>query len=54
MLSLLADMLLRSSGQKRWNAPDYFHAPRGPRSNLDIERETAERRHKANRYVGMW
>ncbi len=54
MLTIFADALLRSSGQKRWDAPDYYKSPRGPRSNIEVEREAAERRHRALRGVGMW
>jgi hypothetical protein len=54
MLSIFADVLLRASGQKRWDAPDYFKGHRGPRGNIEIEREAAERRHRALRGIGMW
>ena len=39
---------------KYWDAPDHFKVQRGPRSNVEIERELAEERHRALRYVGMW
>lgn len=54
MLSVFADALLTSTRQKRWDAPDHFKTPRGPRSNADIEKEIAERRLIAMRSVGMW
>jgi hypothetical protein len=54
MLSIFADVLLRSSGQKRWDAPDHFRGHRGPRGNIEIEREAAERRNRSLRGIGMW
>ena len=54
MLTILTDAFSRDKGQRRWDAPDYFKAQRGPRSNIALEREAAERRHRALRHVGMW
>ncbi len=54
MLSILADSLLSATRNERWDAPDYFKHHRGPRSNIEIEREAAQRRHRAMRGVGMW
>lgn len=40
--------------QTHWDAPAHFIVRRGPRTNIELEREAAERRHRALRYIGMW
>ena len=54
MLTVIADALLTDMQKPRWDAPDHFRQASGPRSNIEIERETAQRRHRALRNVGMW
>lgn len=54
MLTILSDTFLSSLRMKHWDAPERYKVRRGPRSNLEIEREAAERRHHAMRDVGMW
>ena len=54
MLTIFADYFMTSTRQKQWDAPGHFKIPRGPRSNIDLEREAAEQRHRAMRNVGMW
>ncbi|WP_375253818.1 hypothetical protein [Yoonia sp.] len=54
MLTVIADALLMGRQKSRWDAPDHFKQASGRRSNIEIERETAERRHRAMRNVGMW
>lgn len=53
MLSIFADAMFLSTGQKRWDAPDHFKGHRGPRSSLDRELEAAQRRRRAMRGAGM-
>jgi hypothetical protein len=54
MLSIIADALLSANRTQRWDAPDHFKQPRRPRGNIEIEREAAERRHRALRGIGIW
>ena len=56
MLSIFANTLFASTRQTHWDAPDHFKTTRGPRSNIALEREAAERRLHLNamRNVGMW
>lgn len=54
MLTILSDAFLSSLRVKHWDAPDHFKVRRGPRSNIEIEREAAQRRHRAMRDAGMW
>lgn len=54
MLTVIADALLTDMRKPRWDAPDHIRKSSGRRSNIELERETAERRHKALRGVGMW
>jgi hypothetical protein len=54
MLSVIADALLSVTRPDRWDAPARYRHPRGPRSNVEIEREIAQRRHRLMRDAGMW
>jgi hypothetical protein len=54
MLSVIADALLSAIRTDRWDAPGHFKHPRGPRSNVEIEREISQRRHRLMRDAGMW
>ena len=54
MLSFLSTQSTTDARPKYWDAPDHFKVQRGPRSNAELERELAEQRHRALRYVGMW
>lgn len=54
MLSFLSKIWTPRPDLHHWDAPDYFHVRRGPRSNIDLEKEAAQRRLRSMRNVGMW
>lgn len=54
MLSLLIDAVINRGRPSMWDAPQYFKTPRHPRSTAELERQEAERRHRAMRDVGRW
>ena len=54
MLTIFSDAFVSAARMKHWDAPEHYKVQRGPKSNVEMERELSERRHRAMRDVGRW
>jgi hypothetical protein len=54
MFGIFSRAMKTATRTPEWNAPDYWHKPRYPRTTWETQREEAEARRRAMRTTGMW